>query len=145
MSEHRNDDLEADTPPTETTLQDGLLRAVVLARGLRESFGLDAQNVQYLLERWRVRHDVDVPRERLQLVVRMVFADPPPAPMTKKEAETVVAAAVADFADTPEVGRATLRAWCYRRGGMTGTQVQRLLEAFTAAVRAKTGEVSRAA
>jgi len=117
------------------TLLDPLVRAVVLARGLRASFDLDAQNVAYLLERWRARHGQDIPRERLQLVVRMVFTDPPPAPLSKQEAARLITAAVEAFRETPELGRQTVRAWCARRGGVTATQVQRLVERFTDAVR----------
>ena len=131
--------------PVDETLRDALVRAVVLARGLRESFDLDEQNVAFLLDRWRVRNALEVPRERLQLAVRMVFTDPPPAPLTKQEAERLIAAAVDEFGETPEVGRQTVRAWCARRGGVTATQVQRLLDRFTAETRARRNEVERAA
>lgn len=119
---------------TDDTLLDPLVRAVVLARGLRETFALDEQNVAYLLDRWCATHDIPLHPARLTLAIRMVFSDPPPAPLTKKEAQRVIAAALADFGRQPDLGRATLRAWCHRRGGMTGTQIQRLIDGFNVAV-----------
>jgi hypothetical protein len=119
------------------TLQDPLVRAVVIARGLRETFGLDRQNVAYLVNRWRARHEIPVPPQRLELAVHMVFTDPPPAPLTTGQADALVEAAVEDFSDTPEAGRTALRAYCARRGGVTPTEVQKIVERFLVAARAQ--------
>jgi hypothetical protein len=106
-----------------------LVRALALAQGLRATFDLEEINIAYLLGRWRTLAEVPLADHHLALVARMVRTDDVP-PLSNAEARRVLHAAADEFRHDTAAGRATLRAWCIRRGNVSPSQIARLEQLY---------------
>ncbi len=98
-------------------------RALDIARGLRDTFGLGVQNVVYLLKRWRDRADVPLQDRALGLIAAAACIDAAQPPVTLVEVRGLVADLRAHFGDDRERMRSELAAYLTYRGA---TAAQRL-------------------
>jgi hypothetical protein len=68
-----------------------LERALPLARALRETFGLDALELEFLLKRWRDLDALPLGDDHLALLARLVATDAPEQPLTREEVREALA------------------------------------------------------
>lgn len=88
-----------------------------------------------LLGRWRWLRGVKIREHEIKTAAFAATLEVKLTPLTKREAEGILSAALEAFEGDADMGARALRSWCAERGAVTPTQADNLVSEYRRRVR----------